>query len=519
MSTYTESNKRIAKNTLLLYGRMLFSMLVSLYTSRVILSALGAEDFGIYNVVAGFVIMFSLVSGTLSSSVSRFLTFELGTGNEEKLKNIFSTSLIIHLLLSAVILLALETVGLWFLNYKMTIPTERMVAANWVFQTAVISFVINIIGVPYNASIVAQEKFDVYAYLGIIQVLLLLFAVLFIAYSPYSFDKLIMYGLFNVLISGLLQGYTVYYSQRKFKEARFNLSFDKNLFREMASFAGWNFIGSTAGLLKDQGVNILLNLFGGPVINAARGIAGSLSGATTKLSASFMTALNPQITKSYAAGNKEHYISITERGSRFSFYAMFLLALPIFIEIHFILRLWLNEYPPHTANFARLFLILMMIEVLSSTLITLQSATGKIRNYQIVVGGALLMNFPLSYIVLKMGFPSESTFIVAIFVAIVCLLLRLWFLRTMAQLPMRGYIKRVVVNVLTVVIVSSVIPVLLYFVFHDCNHYLRFSVTLFSSLTTTSIAVLYIGCSCNERNFLLSKIKGIRNRFKRIIYE
>lgn len=296
MTSQAENTKRIAKNTLVLYVRMLFGMLVSLYTSRIVLQALGVEDYGIYNVVGGVVAMFSMISSSLSSSVSRFLTFELGKGNLEGLKRVFSTSLSIQAALALIIVLLSETVGLWFLNTHMTIPTNRLYAANWVFHASVFTFVINLLSVPFSASIVSHERMSAFAYIGILDVILRLLIILFIAYSGLEFDRLIVYALLLVGVVCIMQ--TIYwrYCTRNFEECRLKLSFDVSYWKEMSSFAGWNFIGCTAVLLKDQGVNILLNLFMGPVVNAARGIANSVNNVLSSFAGNFMTALNPQIT-------------------------------------------------------------------------------------------------------------------------------------------------------------------------------------------------------------------------------
>ena len=401
MDSHAENTKRIAKNTLMLYIRMLFSMLVSLYTSRVVLNTLGVEDYGIYNVVGGFVAMFSLISNSLSASVSRFLTFELGRGDMERLKETFSTSLMIHLALAGIVFLLAESIGVWFLNTQMTIPGERLYAANWVFQASVLTFVINLLSVPFSASIVSHERMSAFAYIGILDIVLRLLIVLFIAYSGWNFDRLIIYSLLLVGVVCIMQAIYWNYCTRNFEECKFGFSFDVNYWKEMSSFAGWNFIGCTAGLLKDQGVNILLNLFIGPIINAARGIANTVNNVLASFSGNFMTALNPQITKSYAAGNYDYMYSLVERGSRFSYYILLLFALPMLFETEFVLTLWLKHYPEHTVNFVRLILIVTMCDILSNTLINLQVATGKIRNYQLTVGGMLLMNFPLSYICLS----------------------------------------------------------------------------------------------------------------------
>ncbi len=508
MDNHSENTKRIAKNTLMLYGRMLFSMVVSLYTSRVVLNTLGVEDYGIYNVVGGFVAMFSLISSSLSSSVSRFLTFELGKGDMEKLKRVFSTSLIIHIGLSLIVFVLAESVGVWFVNHKLVIPADRLYAANWVFQASIVSFCFGLLSTPYNASIVSHEHMGAFAYIGILRVCLNLAIVLFIAHSPWQFDRLIVYSLLLVAINMMLQCIYLWYCRRHFEECRIRLVWDKEYVKEMGSFAGWNFIGCTAGLLKDQGVNILLNLSFGPIVNAARGIANTVNGAVCGFAGNFMTALNPQITKSFASNDYRYCHSLVERGSRFSFYIMFLFALPLCLETEFVLTLWLKQYPEHTVNFVRLVLVLSLSDILSHTLINLQAATGKIRNYQLAVGGVLLLNFPLSYLALELGFPPEATMIVAIFISVCCMVLRLLFLRKMAGLSMLAFLKNVYLNVITVALLSSIVP----FAIHHTMvaGWERFLVTCSVSVVCSAIAILFVGCSRSERLFILSKIPVVK---------
>lgn len=502
-----ENSKRIAKNTLVLYVRMLFSMLVSLYTSRVVLNTLGVEDYGIYNVVGGFVAMFSLISSSLSSSTSRFLTFELGKGDLTRLKRVFSTSLSIHLILIGVVLLLMETVGIWFLNHKMTIPAERMFAANCVFQASAITFAIGLISVPYNSSIIAHERMSAFAYIGILDVVLRLLIILFIAYSPYVFDKLIIYALLLVCMGILIQSIYWNYCKKHFTECRVNPSFDKQYWKEMSAFAGWNFIGCSAGLLSNQGINILLNLFGGPILNAARGIAMNVNTAVTSFSGNFMMALNPQITKSYAQGEREYMFSLVERGARFSFYIMLLLSMPILFETDFILTIWLKQYPAHTVNFVRLVLLLSLCDILSNTLITLQTATGKIRDYQLAVGGMLIMNFPLSYLCLKLGYPPESTLFVALGVAVSCLLLRLYFLKQMVNISIRRYLKNVCFNVLSVSCIALCLPILAFWVMPE--GWMRFIVVSILCILSVSTTTYRLGCTQAERQFIIQKVKRV----------
>ena len=511
MEDKTENTKRIAKNTMMLYIRMLFGMLVSLYTSRLILQTLGVEDYGIYNVVGGFVAMFSLISNSLSSSVSRFLTFELGRGNLENLKRVFSTSLLIHLGLALVVLILAESIGLWFLNTRMTIPDNRLYAANWVFQAAIFSFMFSLVSVPYNASIVSHEKMTAFAYIGIIDILMCLGVVLIASHGISGFDTLILFSVLRVLVSVFLQCLYLAYCYLNFEECRFHVFWDKKYWREMSGFAGWNFIGCTAGVLKEQGVNILLNIFIGPVVNAARGIANSVNTAVGSFVGNFMVALNPQIIKSYASGDYTYMFSLINRAARFSFYILLILALPILFEAEFILGLWLKEYPQHTVNFVRLILLLTMLDVLSTPLITLQMATGKIRDYQIAVGGMLLMNFPLSYLCLYLGYNPESTYIVGIFVSICCLLLRLFFLKKMTGLSIRQFLFGVCLNVAMVSLLSVIIPSFLYFSLDE--GWIRFILVSLVCVINSSFFIYKKGCSLNERSFVKNKMLQTIHKF------
>lgn len=506
----SENTKRIAKNTLMLYGRMLIGMLVSLYTSRVVLQALGVENYGIYNVVGGFVGMFSLISGALSHSAGRFLTFELGRGNKDNLKRYFSTSLLIHIVLAFIIFFVAETIGLWFINNRMTIPVDRLYAANWVFHASVLTFMMSLLCVPYSASVVSHEKMGTFAYIGILDIFARLLIAVFIAKSPLEFDRLIVYAVLLVVVSVLIQSIYVFYCRRHFEECHLNFTFDKDCWKQMWAFTGWNFIGGTAVVLKDQGVNILLNLFFGPVINTARGISGTVSNAVCSFSSNFMTALNPQITKSYAVGDYEYMFKLIERGTRFSFYIVFILGLPILLEADFVLTLWLGEYPDHTTNFVRLVLILVMVDILSNTIVTAQSATGNIRNYQIAVGGMLLMNFPLSYLLLKLGGEPECTMYVALFVSVCCLILRLVILRNNIKLSLAWFFKRICFNIISVSVVSLLIPCLICLLMGD--GWIRFVFIIASCLLCSTLTVLFVGCSKHERLFIYERIKKIKSK-------
>ena len=511
MSLQSNNNKRIAKNTLLLYFRMLFMMVVSLYTSRVILNALGVEDFGIYNVVGGVVAMFNIISGSLSAAISRFITYELGKGDQSKLNKIFSASVTIQLLLSLIIVVLIESVGVWFLNAKMTIPVERMTAANWVLQFSIITFVINLISVPYNAAIIAHEKMSAFAYISILEVLGQLATALLIVVAP--IDRLVFYALLMCLVALLVRFAYGSYCKKHFEECHYHIRWDSDVLKTMFGFAGWNFIGATSAILRDQGGNIVINLFCGPTVNAAKGISMQVNSAITAFARNFMTALNPQITKSYASEDKDYMMTLIFQGARLSFYMLLLLSLPILANTHYILVIWLKLVPEHAVLFVQLILIFAMSESISNPLITAMLATGKIRNYQIVVGGLQMMNLPISYICLCMGCIPESVLIVAIVISQCCLAARLYMLRDLIGLSSIQYMKKVYLNVLGVAILSMVLPGLLSFYMKES--FLSFVLITLLALSCTCMAEFYVGCTMKERAFVLDKVNKIKQRMKR----
>lgn len=496
------TNNRIAKNTLLLYFRMLLIMGGNLYTSRVVLEALGVSDFGLYSVIGGFVAMFSVVSGSLTASISRYITFELGKGDEKSVQKVFSTSVFIQFIISMIIVLLAETVGLWFLNTRMTIPTDRMIAANIVFQMSIITFVINLVSVPYNALIVAHERMSAFAYIGVFQAFVTLTIAKVIAYS--NIDRLVLYGVLLTLLAIIIRLMYGAYCKRNFLDSKLIWCVDIKQIKEIFSFAGWNFIGSTSGILRDQGVNILLNVFYGPIVNAARGIAVQVSGAIASFSSNFMMALNPQITKNYAAGDTERMQLLVFRGARFSFYLLLLLALPVLVETQTILSVWLTQVPEYTVIFVRLVLIQVLVDSLSNTLITVMLATGNIKKYQLVVGGCTLLNFPIAYVLLKVGFPPQSTLIIAIFLCVVSLYLRLKILNDMLSFPIYKYICEVVGKVIFVVIVALPLPLLISILMEPS--FVRLLISIIVTIISTSIVVVFLGCSKQERDYFKSKL-------------
>lgn len=509
MSTQTsDNNKRIAKNTLLLYFRMLFMMVVSLYTSRVILNALGVEDFGIYNVVGGVVAMFTVISGSLSAAISRFITFELGRGDQSKLNKIFSASVTIQLLLSLIIVVLIESIGVWFLNAKMTIPMERMTAANWVLQFSIITFVINLISIPYNAAIIAHEKMSAFAYISILEAVGKLAIAFLIMWSP--IDKLIYYAILMCAVAVIVRFTYGHYCKKHFTECTYHFHWDKDILKQMFGFAGWNFIGASSAVLRDQGGNIIINIFFNPSVNAARGIAIQVNHAVTGFVQNFMTALNPQITKSYASGDREYMMTLIYQGARLSFYMLLLLSLPILINTHYILVLWLKLVPEHAVLFVQLILVFAMSESISNPLITAMLATGRIRNYQIIVGGLQMMNLPISYICLRLGCMPESVLIVAIVISQCCLAARLIMLRGMIGLSSIKFIKKVYLNVLSVSLMSVIAP-------YGLSRYMdesffAFVVISLVSLISTLAVEYYIGCNNEERAFVQKKLQTLKQK-------
>jgi len=511
MADVSANNKRIAKNTLMLYVRMLLTMLVSLFTSRVVLRTLGVEDYGIYNVVGGVVAMFSVLSGSLSAAISRFITVELAKGDADKLQKTFSASVTIQLLLSLIIVVLVESIGVWFLNSKMVIPDNRLNAANWVLQFSIITFVINLISVPYNATIIAHERMSAFAYISILEVVCKLGIAYLITISP--IDKLVFYAILMCLVAIIVRVVYGIYCGRHFSECRYSIRFDKELLKKMFSFAGWNFIGASSAVLRDQGGNIVINLFAGPAVNAARGIAMQVNSAVTAFANNFMTAVNPQITKSYASGDREYMMSLIFRGARLSFYMLLLISLPILVNTHYILSIWLGNVPEHTTLFVQLSLIFAMSESISSPLITAMLATGKIRNYQIVVGGLQMMNLPISYLLLRAGMIPETVLIVAIAISQLCLAARLYMLRGMIGLSARNYLRKVYFNVLSVSAISAILPICASNYLSE--NFLNFLVICVITVMSTVAVIYYVGCTKEERKFITSKILSILRKLKK----
>jgi len=498
-----DNNKRIAKNTVLLYIRTFVILLVSLYTSRVVLQALGVDDYGIYNVVGGFVAMFSLLSGALSNAISRYITFELGKGDKDRLKYVFSTSVTVQIILALVIIVVAEIVGVWFLNVKMNVPEGRMTAANWVFQCSLLTFSINLISIPYNACIIAHEKMNAFAYVSILEAVLKLGAVLML--FVIGFDRLIVYAILLVIVATLIRLIYGIYCGRHFEECHYHFSLDKPLIKEMTSLAGWNMLGASGGILNSHGVNLLMNLFFGVTVNAARGLAVQVNGAVTQFVNSFTTAVNPQITKSYAKGESEYMFNLVMMSSKYSFFLMILLAAPLIAETPFILQLWLKTVPDYTVLFVRLTLITSLLSTLSSSLYTLALATGNVKKYQIVVGSLSLSCFFITYVFYKLGFPVEMAYYINIFIQFVVLFARLKIVSRLTGLSVKQYTIKVIINTF---IVSGIVFVLTSFLlfFFPSPSIEQAVLVILLCVVTTIIVIYFFGLKPYERNYLKSII-------------
>ena len=501
MSDTSSANKRIAKNTLVLYVRMLFTMGISLFTSRVILQTLGVEDYGISSVVGGVISMFTFINAAMVSSTQRYLNFELVRGDANQLRSVFSTSLQIHALIALAIIVLSETVGLWFLNEKLVIPEARMTAAMWVYQCSILSCAVSIMSTPYNAVIVAHEKMSAFAYISILDVSLKLLVVYLLVVLP--FDKLIILAILNLLVQLFIRYIYTLYCHRHFPESYFQFWFNKTLFKEMFGFAGWSFWGNLAAILYTQGLNMMLNIFFGPIVNAARGIAVQVQSAVQQFVGGFQTALNPQITKNYASNNLPQMHSLMFRSARFSFLLLFFLSLPVLMETNFILTLWLKTVPDDAVIFTQIMICISLIYTTANPCVIANQATGKVKIYQMVVGGILLLILPISYVVLKLGAPAYSVFIVHFCIESLAQFSRMYMLRNLIHLPLWQYMKNIYIPIVSTVAIAIILPLVVRM--QVAEGWLRFLAVGFTCVLSVGASSYFIGFTKQERVFFLDK--------------
>lgn len=489
---------------MLLYFRMFFIMAVNLYTSRVVLQTLGVEDYGIYNVVGGVIAMMGVLNNAMSVSTQRYLTFELGRGDMVRLKQTFSLCLTIFFLLSIIVAVLAETIGLWFLNTQLIIPSNRMGAANWIYQFSIFSCVSSLITMPFNASIIAHERMNVYAYVGIIEVILRLLIVylLLIIHA----DRLVTYGFLFMASNFIVTGIYIGYCWKKFVETRYTWYWEKPLFKELVSYSGWNLFGSLSGLVKGQGLNILLNMFFNPAINAARGIAYQINAAITQFFTNFYTAVRPQITKYYAQGNIKEMQNLIFRSSKLSFYLIMLISLPIIIEAPYIVNLWLGQLPDYVVPFTRLIIAISAVDAMATPFMTAAHATGHIRLYQSSVGTMTILNVPVSYIFLILGYSPLVVFYISLIISVICLFMRLWIVRRLMEFPVMGYIVKVFGSCIMVCALSLILPIAIHLIQEESL--VSVIIVCVVSLLSSIACIYFVGMDNKEKQFVCDIIKS-----------
>lgn len=499
------NNKRIAKNTLMLYFRMFIITIVGLYTSRVVLQTLGVTDFGIYNVVGGIISMAAFLNTAMVSASQRFLSFELGRGDGGRLKRVFCNSVNIHAAICIIAIVLAETVGLWLVNNKLVIPDDRMVAANWVYQASIFSFMISVMSVPYNSAIVAHEKMSAFAYISILDVTLKLLVVYMLLIIP--FDKLIVYSILMVCVVTLIRLCYTFYCKRHFEECTYHFIFDTLLFREMFSFVGWSIIGNLGFTLKNPLSNIILNIFFGPSVNASRGVAMQVSSHIKTFAHSFTMALNPQITKQYAAGYLDESRKLVYAGSRYTFYLLTLISIPVIINVDYILHLWLGFVPEFTAQFVIFTIITSLLYALSECVTKAILATGHIKWFQIGICIIMLSELPLAWWVLELGYPPYAAMWPSILTYTLALFYRFYLIHHYVEgYNFVDYFIHVVLRCFIIFIFSCGLSYIVSIPFSSTLSGLI--VSTFLCLVITILIILIIGMDKGERNIIFSKVKA-----------
>lgn len=499
MSITTENNKRIAKNTLLLYFRMILTMAVTLYTSRVVLNVLGVEDFGIFNVVGGVIAMLGFLNSSLSGASSRFLTCELGKEEKGNPKEVFSTILCVHFILAILIIVLGETLGAWFVHNKLVIPENRMTAALWVYHCSILTAVISIISVPYNSLIIAREKMSAFAYISIIEVLLKLMIVWLLTFLPY--DKLIVYAILFLGVQLFIRMIYNQYCTKHFPESRTMPAYHPKQMKEIFIFAGWTMNGNLAVVGYTQGINILLNMFFGPAVNAARGIAVQVQTAVITFVQNFQTATRPQIIKSYASNELEYMHTLIIASSKYGFYLILIISFPILLCVDSILQIWLGIVPKYTSNFVKIMLLTGLFQPLSSSLITAIHATGDLRKFQIYEGTSLLMVVPAAYFLLKFCHISpEMVMVVYLVIEFITQGIRIWIVLPKIKMDYSIYFKKVITPLILPFL--SMLIILFYF---SITSKLTIGLTLLYlciACLFISLNIYFLGLSKNERSFI-----------------
>jgi len=508
--TISENSRRVAKNTLLLYFRMLLLMVIGLVTSRVILKSLGIESYGIYNAVAGVVIMFTLLSNSIAQAISRFITFELGKKSDDgsRLKTIFTASVWVQALLSVLLVIFVNTVGLWFLHHKMDIPDGRMTEALIVMEFALVTLIINLFAVPFNATIIAHERMDAFAWISILEAALKLGVALVIWLCPG--DKLIVYAALMAAVALIVRVTYASFCRRNFEESRGSRKLpEKAVFRELAGFAGWNFFGSSAFVVNTQGMNLLTNVFFGVAANAARGVAGQIEGIVKQFATNFLTAINPQITKSYAAGNKDYCFELVTKGARYTYLILLLFAVPFAFEADYLLDLWLDTVPEHAAEFVRLAIVGIMVDMVCNPLLTLELAYGKIRNYYLVTGAVAYLALPVAWVLFKYTeAPVSAPYVVFIVTYFIVDIVKLAFVKKQVDFPVGHFLFDMVVRCGAVTLISAVATYLVWFYIpRSVPEWVILLAVLAVSTLSIAASAWFLATTPGEREFALSRLR------------
>lgn len=496
------NNQRIAKNAMLLYMRMAIVMILNLYISRVVLKSLGVEDFGIYNVVGGVVSLFSYLNSALTMATQRFLNFEMGKDDIGALNRVFCMSMNIHLFLAFIVLFFAETIGLWFLNTQLVIPNGRMESANLVYQFSIITMFLQIVTLPYSALITAHEQMSVYAYISIAEVVLKLGVVSLLSMMPG--DDLVEYAFLMLGVSFLSRVAYVVYARLKYKESTYKKMWESALFRKMFKFTGWNFMGATAGIAMNQGVNIILNMFFGPVVNASRSIAVQVQQAFAQLATNFTTAVNPQIVKSYAAGDKGRMTNLVIISSKFAFLIMAVTSMPFLVKMDFVLGIWLGEVPQGAVLFTKLLLVYQLTVSLTYSINMASQASGRVKLFQIVESFTLVLIVPIGWLQLKFGMTAASVFVTMIILSSVALFLRLLVLRKIMDFDVAKYNREVLIPVLCVSVVLSALY--LSFSYIDGRHGIFMNVFQILLILILSCLTAYFGGMSREEKGVARRI-------------
>lgn len=505
MSNQSLNNRRIATNTLYLYLRMIITTIVSLYTVRVVLDVLGAEDYGIYNVIGGIVVLFSFLNHAMNGATQRFLSYEIGRNDSKMFQRTFSMSINCHAIMAAIIFVLLETIGLWFLCTQMNIPEDRMYAAHGVYQFSIFTFILNILRVPYNASIISFEKMSFYAYISIVEVLLNL-VIVFILLLDIGWDKLILFSELKCLISLFCLVASYFYCKRKFAYCRYVAFWESTLFRKLFIFSGWSMLGAGSTLVSQSGSNILINIFCGVTVNAAYGIANQVSSVIYSFVSNFQLAFQPQIVKLYALGEKENQVSLVNRASIISYFLLLIIFIPFTLKADYILGLWLKDVPNYTVQFCQWMLVYSLIDAIQAPLWMSITATGNIKVYSIWSSALVVLNLPIAWILLLLGYSPVLVFVARVIINLIAAIIRVLYVKSSLCFPIKSYLEMIIIRAIPVTLVALGFSYYLNSLFSES--FFSFIIEMLCIVILICVIVFVLGFSAKERLFVTQIVKS-----------